>query len=199
MSPCDRMCERLPEYIAGGEPLSLRYASLAAHLRRCTSCAAHARALRAVEDALRSYPRVAADPQLTARILQHVLARARIHDAWEPLPWTVWLPGLAFSLAILLVVVSLPAQTLSGVSVEPVGLAPLAPGWVHAWVGALYAEVGRESFWAIWSGVCLALAGIGLGVGLRGWTSGNARSLEGIEHHVSDAAERVLGSVRRAT
>ena len=199
MSLCEHMRERLPEFVAEGEPGAPQHSDLRAHIRRCPKCSAYAADLRTVERALRTYPLAPADPQLTARILEYLLVRDRVEEPWVPLPWSVWVPVAALTVAVVLVVLSVPAQTLHGIAPTPTGLAPVtAPGWILAWVQSVRTGTTTERFWAIWIGAFVALAGIGVALGLKGWNTQNSRSLDDLEHRVADAAQRVLGNLRRA-
>ena len=199
MSLCEHMRERLPEFVAEGEPGAAQHSDLRGHLLRCSVCRAYTADLRAVERALRTYPLTPADPQLTARILEYVLSHSRIEEPWVPLPWSVWVPGAALIMAAVLVIISVPAQTLQGVTPPPTELGPVAlPAWIVAWVQSVRTGATAERFWAVWVGAFMALAGIGVALGLMGWNTQNSRSLDDLEQRVADAAQRVLGNLRRA-
>ena len=199
MSMCEHMRNRLPEFVAEGEPGSPQYSDLRAHISRCSLCAEYMADLRAVERALRAYPLAPAAPELTARILEYVLAHGRLDDRWVALPWSVWVPGAALIAAMLLVLINVPPQAIQGIAEQPMDLAPLAlPGWVSAWVRSAINSTTAASFWAIWVGAFVALAGVGVGLGLRGWSTQNSRSLDDLEQRVAHAAQRVLGNLRRA-
>ena len=125
------------------------------------------------------------------------LPDGRVEASWVALPWSVWVPLAALTMGVALVVLSVPAQTLHGLAPTPTQLAPV-PGWIVAWVSSVATGATTERFWAIWIGAFMALSGIGVALGLKGWNTQNSRSLDDLEHRMVDAAERVLGTLRRA-
>ncbi|MBM3188379.1 MAG: hypothetical protein FJZ90_06610 [Chloroflexi bacterium] len=193
MLPCDDLQWQLPQFVADGEPRSPAYTGLIRHLGSCACCADYARRLRMVEKGLRGYPALRPDPALTKRVLEVVAAEQRAWEAWNPLPWNVWLPTLAIILALLVFAVSLPPQSVPVTLVED-----LEHGLINwsvplgTWATSLRLEVSTDRFWAIWTGVFVATAGIGLSLGLARWSRLNSRSLDDLEAQISDAVQRVL-------
>lgn len=192
MLPCEHVRGQLPEFIADGEPSQAIYRDMITHLSGCAACREHTEILRVVERALRIYPVVAPSSLLRARIIEATPER----EEWEPLPWSVWVPGLAFFLALLVALLSLPPRLL------PVEELPLfALGWhtaLDVWLSSIPLGMSRDLFWALWIGLFATTAGIGLSLSLVRWNTLNTESLDELEAHVSDAAQQLWNQARRA-
>jgi hypothetical protein len=199
MLPCERIQEQLPQYIADGEPASSQYAAIRAHLRGCLPCGAHARRLRFVEEALQAYPLVRPEASMVARIMGTISAEDSIQEKeWRLLPWDVWVPALSFALAVLLAMMFIPPHLLPATSVpELENTLTNWPNAVDAWT-KLPSLVEEDAFWPVWSGIFAAMAGIGVSLSLTCWNALNSRSLDNLEEHVTDAAQRLWGFARRA-
>lgn len=198
MYSCEIAREQLPQYIADGEPRSAGYGSLRAHLGACPACRAYAERLRVVEEALRTYPRVWPDPALTMRIMRTVAAEKQAQEeSWHLLTWDVWLPVAALVLTLLIVVMSAPPQVLPEMPLQE--FEGTIAGWhsnINTWVAPVLPARG-DTFWAIWSGLFVALAGLGLSLSLSCWNTLNSRSLDRLEEHVTEVVSRLRGYTRR--
>jgi hypothetical protein len=57
------------------------------------------------------------------------------------------------------------------------------------WVRPLQLSVGEQYLWALWLGVFLSTAGVGLGLSLAAWSSPHSVSLDRLEDRWNDARE----------
>ena len=197
MSLCEPFRRQLPQYVADGEPLEAAYNSLREHLRVCPACNAFAERLRLVEGALRTYPSVSPAPDMTERIMQAVSSESQTRqEEWQILPWDVWVPVLAFLLAVAIALMSIPADLLSAGAAPEWGTVVIhLPRFLNAWLGSL--QIGEGQFWAIWIGIFAAMAGVGISLSLSNWTPEHSQSLDRLETRVTDMATRLWGHGRR--
>ena len=165
MTGCQLYQEQLAEYAAAGEPAAQEFTALRAHLAVCPFCRAEIARLRRVEVSLHIWPLARLPHDLVQPVMIQI-AREPQDANWELLPWTLWVPALAIALALGLVL----ATNLRGY-VLPAG-APLttipAPSALPT-TEALHRPLsvaGSELFWAIWCGLFITLAGIGISLGL---------------------------------
>ena len=193
MHPCEQIQERLPQYVADGEPALPEYYSLRAHLRDCPICRAYAKRLRSVEAALRTYPLVSPDADVTTRVIRAVYAENQSREGeWHLLPWDLWVPAVALMMALLIAVISVPPHLLPEPPIQQLGGA--AENWpspVSAWAASILPQTDREVFWAIWTGIFVTAAGVGLSLSLACWNALNTRSLDHLEEHVLAVANRL--------
>lgn len=172
----------LAEYVAAGEPNSVEYARLQAHLAICPACQETRDALRRVEQALWEWPLEPSPPHLTERILAAIEHEQPV-GPWQILPRRVWLPTatlMAVMILALLLYPSLPAdlpliqwlQSLQSVSEE----------------GLLQ---DTRSLWAFWVGCFAALAGIGVTLALVYGRMPDPWEIEYARHKVVQAFERL--------
>lgn len=200
MSLCERVLQELPQYVADGEPPMTCYEGLRAHLRACPACRAYAARLRIVEDALRTYPAASPAPEMAALVMHRIsMPGSRGEHERFPLPWVVWVPALAFVLAFLLAMMSIPPS-----------LAPTPPvlevessftNWlsvVDAYLESIRALMSKDLFWAVWSGVFATTAGLGLSLSLACWSTRNSQRLGQLEERVTDMAAELWNHARRA-
>jgi len=198
MPLCEQIRRQLPQYVADGEPMLAAYSGLREHLRVCPSCRAFAARLRLVEGALRTYPSVSPAPEMTEKIISSISSESQARqEEWHLLPWDVWVPVLAFVLAVAIALMSIPSGLLS---------ATAAPAWstvvvklpsaLSAWLGSL--QIGESQFWAIWIGIFAATAGLGISLSLSNWTPKHSQSLDRLETRVTDVAARFWNPGRRA-
>jgi len=218
MSLCEHYQRELPQYVSDGESSLVRYSGrsprrsrprsptdvgdqdLRAHLALCAECREYARRLRLVEDALRTYPPVSPSADLAPLVMCRISAQGRKgNEEWHPFPWDVWVPSVAFVLALVLVVMFMPAQPLPA---EPVGT---LEGTLSRWPGAfdtlvtnVRALMSQDIFWAIWSGIFATTAGLGIGLSLSCWSALDRKRLEELQDRFDDMATRVRGRMRRA-
>ena len=199
MSLCDRCRQELPQYIADREPALAHYQVLRGHLQVCDACRAYALRLSLVEDALRTYPLVSPDPEMTLLVMRRISYQdQRADEEWRLLPWNVSLPALALLLALALVVVSTPPQISPTMPVQELERTFFQlPGVVDAWPASIRALMRTDIFWAIWSGVFATTAGLGIGLSLANWNALNRERLERLEDRLADVAAWLRNRTRR--
>lgn len=187
MSDCAQHQHQLAEFAAAdaaGEPSRHEYDALRRHLAGCAFCRAELARLLQVEAALRNWPLAPLPHDLVRPVMAQLAHEPRQPD-WRWLPWSVWLPALAIALALgMALAASVTGQPLSpslGVpSVLGVELTQASPlSELRQPLGV----AGRELFWAIWCGLFLTLAGLGIGLGL-------ATSREAIDEASAELRER---------
>jgi predicted anti-sigma-YlaC factor YlaD len=200
MQFCEQMQQLLPQYVADGEPALSDYGALREHLSVCMACQDYAMRLRTVEHALRSRPLVSPGPAMAERVVR-TLSRENdpAEEEWHWLPWDVWLPALAFALAILIAVMSIPQHLLAG-SGTPTLVGNLAtwPDMLSFWLTSLQTRLGETVFRAIWLGVFATTAGLGISISLACWNAVNSESLDHLESRFSSLADRVRHPWRHA-
>jgi anti-sigma factor RsiW len=205
MRYCETVSDILPQFVADGEPRTSEYAALQDHLAICAACQRYLQQLRCVEHGLRAYPPQAADASLTARIMAAIAEEPGLpvqaeDDDWRLLPLDVWLPAAALLLALTILALSIPEHLSSLVSrytPQPEvlqrtvslsqGLAPLQVGF------------GDPAFWALWIGLFVALAGVGLCVSLSAWGPNSSAGLAQLEVEVAAWMQRLREGMRRAS
>jgi predicted anti-sigma-YlaC factor YlaD len=200
MPLCERVRAQLPQYVADGEPTLPAYSALREHLRMCASCRAFAARLRLVEGALHAYPRVSPAPEMAEAISRAVAQESQpAREGWRILPWDVWVPAVAFALAVVIAVMSIPAEVLSATSAPAWGAVVIQwPSWISAWFTALHLKLGESQFWAIWIGIFATTAGLGISLSLTNWTARHSQSLDRLEARVTHAAARLWDLARRS-
>lgn len=196
MLSCERMQERLPQYIADGERATPRHEALRAHLASCPACRAYAQRLRLVEEALRTYPRAHPSPLLTNRILETVGRDRAAMEEWHPLSWDMWVPVVVFVLALLIGSVSLPQEMLA--RVPDTQLTETLATWPYALQGrsALWGKMEKELLWAVASGIFATMAGLGMGLTLAYWSRLDSLDLGDVEQRITSTAQRFLKRAR---
>jgi hypothetical protein len=201
MSRCEQFGRQLPQYIADGEPELAIYSGLRDHLATCPACRTYASNLRVVEEALRNYPSVSPAPAMAGLILQATSqARQADQEEWHLLTWDVWVPALAFALALLIAIVSFPSQhgTITSLR-ELAGTIVAWPGPIGNWLAAIQEMTKESLFWVIWVGIFAVAAGIGICLSLMHWNRENSKSLDRIETRIADAAARFWDHGRRTS
>lgn len=198
MSLCERVRSQLPQYVADGEPSLACYSRLRAHLVACGACQDYARRLCAVEEALRSYPAVAPSRDLTAAVLRNISEESpALQEEWHLLPWDVWVPAMALLLGLAVAVVCLPPHVLPAAQLPD--LESTLSDWpasVNTWLAPVYPLVAGDQFWALWSGVFAAGAGIGISLSLNRWNALHTKGLNELEARVESVASRVRSYTR---
>jgi hypothetical protein len=161
--------------------------------------------LRRVEEGLRTHPRRAVDPAMTARILAAIAEESSVQreggaDAWQLLPLDVWLPAATLLTALMILVLSIPEhlgslasryapqpELLERAVSLPQVLAPVQEG------------TSDPLFWAVWIGLSVVLAGLGLCVSLSAWSADSSQGLAQIEAEVAGFVQRLREGPRRAS
>jgi hypothetical protein len=187
----------LPEYVADGHPREPDDAVLRAHLAVCPQCRAEAERLCRVEAALRSWPIAAAPPELAPYVLAAVAGRRRDAEPWQVLPWRIWVPAVAATLALLVSVLAMSVDTWPSAD----QVQALLAGWhasVADWLAPLQVRIDPNVFWAIWSGIFATTAGLGISLGLRAFNQLDRRELDHLEAQAGEVADRVWGRLRGA-
>jgi len=193
---CKQVQEQLPQYVADGEPMIPYYAALRTHLASCSACRAYANRLRSVEDALHTYPHVHPSPLLTDRILRAVGRKRAEMEEWYPLSWDVWVPVLAFVMALLIASASLSQEMLA--SVSDMRLAKTLATWPHVLQSrsAFWESIEKDLLWAVASGIFATMAGLGMGVTLAYWSELDRANLVDIEQRLTNTAQRLWKRAR---
>lgn len=199
MYSCEQVRELLPQYIADGEPQGREFAELRQHVSLCRRCQAYVEALRLVERALRTYPRVYPDPALRGQILAAVAREAdAAQERWQWLPWDVWVPAAAVAAALVIAAMGF-APYFNAASLQEWEAA--LQEWSLAlgqWFFGSAIPLSANALWAIWGGIFAITAGVGISLGLAGWNKAHAAQLDDLEARISEAANRLLGYARRA-
>jgi anti-sigma factor RsiW len=205
MRYCETIVDTLPQYVADGEPCTPEYAALQDHLATCAACQQHLEQLRWVEQGLRTYPEPAVDPDLTARIMGEIAEERGFQtqagaDDWRLLPLDVWLPTATLLATLTILALSIPEHLHSLASryaPQPDLLQRTVslPQWLASFEGG----VGDPAFWALWIGLFVALAGLGLCISLRAWSTDSAEGLAQLEAGVASWMRRLREGVRRAS
>ncbi len=196
---CKMVRSDLPQYIADGEPALVTYARLRGHLAACASCRDYAIRLRVVEGALRAYSPVASPACLASSVIDSIVQEHQAKpEEWELLPWDIWVPAAAFTLAILIAMMSIPSHLLTVPGVEEIsGAVQQWPTTITGWINSVHLMTKEDLFWAIWSGVFATTAGLGISLSLAYFKLSKQR-LEQLETRVTDTANRLLDYTRRA-
>ena len=167
MPDCTQFRDQLAEY-AAGETSRREDGALQQHLVVCPACRAELARLLHVESALSNWPLAPLPNDLARPVLAQISSEPREAD-WNWLPWTVWLPALAIALALgLALAANMAGQPLlSAPLTGPGGLGlDLAQASPITELRQPLSADGRELFWAVWCGLFLTLAGLGVGLGL---------------------------------
>jgi hypothetical protein len=191
MSICKQVQRWLPQYVADGEPDLANCAPLLRHMDECLICNAYAQDLRMVEGALRSRPVVAPPNMMATRIMDALADEGAWDEEPSVLTWEVWVPGLALLVAIFVAIVALPSSMTP--ASHGVNGSPFA-----AWVASLSESVKKDMFWAIWSGIFVSTAGLGISVAMGAWDETNTRRLNHLEQNAADMVDRLWTRARRA-
>lgn len=199
---CDRVRARLAEYIAdevsrGSVDVSGDAVAIECHLAECAACRAEAERLRQVEVALWAYPGVEPPADLTAAVMRRVAAeRPLAQEEWRMLPWDVWVPAVAFVLALLVAVASIPPHLLPTVSSDAIG--GTVASWseqVNGWLAPMQGPSQRGLLWAFLGALLATTAGLGLSLAIDACASDG---MDALESRVSDVASRLWDMARRA-
>jgi len=199
---CDQVQPWLGEYTAdgvagrgGGAPYDAD--ALERHLAECAACRAEAERLRYVEEALWSYPGVPSPATLTADVMRRVAMEGPAPEAeWRVLPWDVWVPAVAFLLALLVAVASIPPHLLPAVPGDEIGSTVVS--WseqVNVFLAPLQGPAQGGLLWSVLAAVLATTAGLGLSLALSEWSSDEVSAME---LRLSAAASRLWNIARRA-
>ncbi len=208
---CEELALALAQYAADGEPHDVAWAALRAHVDDCPVCAARLARLRTVEITLMAWPVANPKPGLPRRVLAQLptdYGRPTPPEEWRTLPWNVWVPALTLAAGIALVWVASPLGLPHGDSVQHLGVrVGELPGAIGSWASALglpldaravaIPATGDKAFWAIWSGLCIALGGGGVSLALGAWGEQHERRWQELRQSVAQAAERVVRLAHR--
>lgn len=165
MSSCQDYQEQLVELAAVGESWEQAPGELRMHLQSCSHCRAEWRRLRSVEAALKAWPAAPLRRDLTDGVMARVAAEPRQVE-WNLLPRHIWLPAMAIALVMGLILASHLAGRAPIDALWPVmGVSVSVQPAIEQLRQPLNAA-GRELFWAIWCGLFVSAAGLGLGLGL---------------------------------
>jgi hypothetical protein len=199
MVSCALVQRELPQYVADGEPALPLYASLRAHIAGCPACSAYAARLRLVEEALHTYPTVPAAAGLGEKVLAMVdLESQRHEDEWHLWQWDLWIPAFAFVAAVLIAILSLPPGFVSWGSLAEWANTPVVgPQALPAWLETIKLNASSSVFWAVWVGVFVTTAGLGISLSLAYWDHRHSQRINDIESQVSELATRAWTEARR--
>jgi len=192
---CDEVRSKLVSY-AAGDVADAESHTIRRHLARCADCAGEEQRLRWVEEALWRYPGVNPPAGLTAAVMRRV-ARERPLPAeeWRLLPWDVWVPCVAFVLALLVAMVSIPPDLLPAMS--GTGVRGTVMAWseqVNSWLAPVQGPAQGGLLWAVVGALLATTAGLGLSLAISACT---ADQVDEIEARVNDAATRLWSFARR--
>jgi len=198
MLSCRECSELLPQYVADGEPAVTRYAGVREHLATCATCRAYCAHLRRVEGMLRGYPRFVAPVGISTQVMVRVRREEQAQpESWHWLPWDVWVPFVAIFLALLMASFSLVHDAMiSGAPLTDVAAATDMDS-LYGWTSqiSLYAE--QDAFWAVWTGVFLSLAALGIGIGLASLNPPDDHPGQTLSTRVSHVTDWLSGFLRR--
>jgi hypothetical protein len=141
---------------------------------------------------------MAATPELAPQVMSIVAQeRHAPRESWQLLPWRIWVPAVALTLALLV-----------SVLVTSVGAWPTAEqaeallsSWTTSatdWLGTLKGGIDPDLFWALWSGVFVTTAGLGLSLGLRAWSDVEQDERDHLVEHPRGGRPGVWGRLRGA-
>ena len=177
---CQAMRDLLAEYVADGEPLTARYASLRMHLQQCEACRQDLTYLRDVEQALRAWPLEKVSVPLRERLLATLDMRNDPALRYPQL-WSIWLPIVTILTAIALALALAPA---------PLPLTLAVPQGGKEWAPMVIA-LDQETLQAILVGIGVALAGIGVTVALAQGELPGHEDLDAFRGRASHAVESI--------
>jgi len=200
MSGCERVQGELAQYIADSEPALAAYAPLRAHLQSCAHCRATVERLRAVETALQAYPQVVPPPDLAPAIMREVNGATQTgKEEWQLFSWEVWVPVVAFAIALLIAMISMPSHLFTSMTLQDLEATIRTwAGSTGGWFAPLEQITRNDLFWVIWSSVFVTTAGVGLSLSLRHWNREASKRLREMQAHLAEAADRLLQRERRA-
>ncbi|MGI6367995.1 MAG: hypothetical protein ACOX2L_06480 [Anaerolineae bacterium] len=166
----------LAEYVASGEQDRV-LGEHWQHVRDCPICQRDLQRLRRVEVALRQWPMVSVPAMLNERLL----AAARLPRSLEEnYPrWTIWLPAVTVVIAIALALLLAPASLHVALNAPPQAAEP----------SLSFFALDREAGLALWIGMCVALAGIGVTMGLADSRMPDREDLDVLRTRASRAVE----------
>ena len=166
MLSCDRASRACPIYRDGER--GRRYAALRAHLSACASCRAEAERLRAVEGALLQLPVVQPPAGLTSEVLRQVAGVPQPKEAWLLFSWETWMPVVAFAVALLIAMISMPPNLLSTMTLQDLeAMVRATPVGVSGWFSPLEQIPRADLFWVLWMSLFVTTTGVGLSLSLR--------------------------------
>jgi hypothetical protein len=177
---CNAYHDLMAEYVAEGEPSTWRYALLRRHLSQCASCRAQVDRLRHVEQALWAWPLEMVSAPLHERLVATLDGR-ETGERWPLVPWNVWLPLLTL----------LAAASLVFLLVPPGERASLGSLFAGNGVRLVEGMIDNHVLTAVWMGVCVALAGIGLTTALTLGRLPNHDEIGSFRDRASAAAEHL--------
>jgi hypothetical protein len=200
MLGCELVQGALAQYIADGEPALVIYAPLRAHVRACARCQADAERLRTVEVALHAYPLAMPPVDLAPSIVREVTNANRVGvEEWQLFSWEVWVPIVAFAVALLIAMISMPSHLFTSMTLQDLEASIRA--WsdtAGGWFAPLEQLTRNDLFWVLWSSVFVTTAGLGFSLSLKHWNREANRRLREMQDHVAEAASRLLPWERRA-
>lgn len=120
-------------------------------------------------------------------------------EEWRLLSWETWVPVVAFSVALLIAMVSMPSNLLSTMTLSELESTLRAlPGEAGGWLSPLELVTRNQLFWVIWTSVFVTLAGLGLSLSLRNLGREATTWLSEWRARVSDLTDRAWQRVRSA-
>jgi len=177
---CDTLREQMIDYVVAGEPADDQYAAMRARCHRSDQCQQDLDHLRQVELALRALPLEEVSASLQLRLLA-IGNRPRQPIDLYPLPWAIWLPALTVLIAIGLVLLLAPIPL-------SIALQPATAPW--EWTPAAL-SLDQDALQAVWVGVSVALAGIGVTMALSETEMPDRRDMDGLRSRATHAIERI--------
>jgi len=177
---CDTLREQLVDYVVAGEPADDQYAVLRAHLYHCVQCQQDLNRLRQVELALRAWPLEEVTPSLQLRLLATGNRLQQPMDLY-PLPWAIWLPALTVLIAIGLALFLTPVPL--SIALQPAA-SPLE--W-----NPRALSLDHDALQAVWVGVSVALAGIGVTMALSQTEMPDRSDMDGLRSRATHAIRRI--------
>jgi anti-sigma factor RsiW len=183
MTECRASQPLLPQYVADGMPTTCEYAAVRAHLASCPHCRITVERLVQVETSLSRWPLQQAPPDMAERILAAIDREAPI-EAWNMLPWNVWLPALTLLVALALAIHLTPAMQAGLITapwIEPGKMAPLP----------LQFSRDPAFLWALWIGFSIAVSGMGITLALVHGRLPDEEEIDHLRDRLSDTAHRL--------
>jgi hypothetical protein len=196
-------CKVQPElyqYVADGEPDLPAYRNLRAHLATCAQCRDTVERLRSVEAGLRTMPTAVPPVALTPVIMREVYASERpVHEDWHLFSWEVWVPVVAFAIALLIAMISMPSHLFTSMTVaELEGALRQMPSNGSGLLAPLDQLTRSDIFWVIWTSLFVTTAGLGLGLSLKHLNRAAREYISELQGWLFDSASRLLGRTRDA-
>jgi len=177
--------EALAEYAAGAREFP---PALKEHLAACPTCQEEMRYLRAIEAALAAWPLAEPDPTFLTRLLERLALEEVPIRADQVLPWSIWVPAMTLGAALMIAAIALPPQV-------PQAWGPALAEWprqVAPWAAAPHFTLDPSPFWAVWTGLFVAVGGIGLTLALSAWNDRYTQRVEDLKRALSEAADHLL-------